>query len=120
MREKYIAKFICSHSILLKIFEKSQQFQFFMPMPSSGKGSAFLKEEPLIREGFQMSPFYRLLAAIAVCSILTTNVYCAEEMPVLFLDGQSHVELPKNLFDRTGVTPFRMLLPNSEYCSRYN
>ncbi len=47
-----------------------------------------------------MSPFYRLLAAIAICPILTTNVYCAEEMPVLFLDGQSHVELPKNLFDR--------------------
>ncbi len=48
-----------------------------------------------------MSPFYRLLAATALCSILTTNVYCAEEMPVLFLDGRSHVELPKNLFDRT-------------------
>lgn len=48
-----------------------------------------------------MSPFYRLLAATTICFILTTNVYCAEEMPVLFLDGQSHVELPKNLFDRT-------------------
>lgn len=48
-----------------------------------------------------MSLFYRLLATIAICSMLTTNVYCAEEMPVLFLDGRSHVELPKNLFDRT-------------------
>ncbi len=49
-----------------------------------------------------MSSFYRLLAAIALCSILTTpNAYCAEEMPVLFLDGRSHVELPRNLFDRT-------------------
>ena len=48
-----------------------------------------------------MSPFYRLLAAIAICSILTTTVYSAEDMPVLFLDGQSHVELPKNLFNRT-------------------
>ena len=47
-----------------------------------------------------MSPFYRLLAAMAICSILTTHIYCTEEMPVLFLDGQSHVELPKNLFDR--------------------
>ena len=50
-----------------------------------------------------MSLFYRLSAtiAIAIFSILTTNVYCAEEMPVLVLDGRSHVELPKNLFDRT-------------------
>ena len=47
-----------------------------------------------------MSPFYRLLATIAICSMFTTNVYSAEEMPVLFLDGRSHVELPRNLFDR--------------------
>lgn len=47
-----------------------------------------------------MSPFYRLLATIAICSMFTTNIYSAEEMPVLFLDGRSHVELPKNLFDR--------------------
>ena len=59
------------------------------------------QKDALIREGFQMSPFCRFLATIAIFSILTTNVYCVEEMPVLFLDGRSHVELPKNLFDRT-------------------
>ena len=48
-----------------------------------------------------MSLFYHLLAAITICSILTTNVHCAKDMPVLFLDGRSHVELPKNLFDYT-------------------
>ena len=49
-----------------------------------------------------MSLFYRLLVAIALCSILTTTkAYGVEEMSVLFLDGRSHVELPRNLFDRT-------------------
>ena len=44
----------------------------------------------------------RFFSVTAICSILTTtDVYCVEEMPVLLLDGRSHVELPRNLFDRT-------------------
>ena len=49
-----------------------------------------------------MSPFHRFFVAIAICAVLTTtNAYCADEMSVLFLDGRSHVELPRNLFART-------------------
>ena len=42
-------------------------------------------------------------AFVIATSWLLLNVSCAisQEMPVLFLDGKSHVELPRNLFDRT-------------------
>ena len=48
-----------------------------------------------------MTKLIRAFVIATTWLLLNVSGAISQEMPVLFLDGKSHVELPRNLFDRT-------------------